>query len=93
MFNKCSKQERVEIACQLIDDLINETLEMWADNPERLDDYAWGWRKENELGNNHGTAFFYADEVIKILDALELNWHLSLAKNADGDLTPTIHFF
>lgn len=93
MLKTTSKHERVEIAVTLIQDLINYTLEIWGDNPENLTTYAWGWRSEHEVGNNHGNEFYYADEVIKILVGLELNWHLSLAKNADGELTPTIHFF
>lgn len=93
MFKRISKAERLEIAVTLLQDQINYTLEIWGDNPENLNTYAWGWRGEHEVGNNHGSSFYYADEVIKILVALELNWHLSLKENADGELTPTIRFF
>lgn len=93
MLHGMSKKERIDMATKLLNEQMNDTLQTWSDQPEKLKDYTWGWRKENEVGNNHGSAFFYADEVIKIMEALELNWHLTLAKNADGELTPTIHFF
>lgn len=92
MLKGMSREERIDLATKLLDEHINDTLQTWSDEPEKWDDYAWGWRKENEVGNNHGSAFFYSGEVIKILEALELDWYLSVAKNLDGELTPTIHF-
>lgn len=93
MLHGMSKEERIDMATKLLNEQMNDTLQTWSDVPEKLIYYAWGWREENTVGNNHGSAFFYADDVIKILEALELNWHLSLAKNEDGELTPTIYFF
>lgn len=92
MLQGMSREERIDLATKLLNEQMNDTLQRWSDEPEKLKDYAWGWRNKNEVGNNHGSAFFYADDVIKILKALELDWFLLLAMNDDGELTPTIHF-
>lgn len=93
MLKGMSREERIDLATKLLDEHINDVLQTWSDKPEKWNDYVWGWRDKNEVGNNHGKSFFYANDVIKILEALELNWYLSLAKNVDGELTPTICFF
>lgn len=93
MFIRMSKEERIDLATKLLNEQMNYTLQSWSYNPERLKVYAWGWRADNEVGSNHMADFYQADVVIKILDALELTWHLSMAFNEDGDLTPTIHFY
>lgn len=93
MFKRISKNERIELATKLLNEQMNDTLQTWSDNPEDLYVYAWGWRGDKEVGSNHGKSFYYADAVIRILVALELNWHLSLSVNEDGEPTPTICFF
>ena len=88
-----SKEMRIEIVEKILFEHMNDTLDSWSDDAEKLNTYAWGWRDDQTVGNNHGQTFYYADNVIKTLEALELNWHLTLADNEDGEPTPCIHYF
>lgn len=81
--------ERMELAKRLINEEINRTLAMWS-TPEDLYTYAWGWRDSDTVGNNHGNQFFCAEEVVSIVNALRLNFTLTIAKNEDGEPTPAL---
>lgn len=84
--------ERLELAKRLINEEINRTLTMWS-TPKDLHTYAWGWRSSDTVGNNHGNQFFYAEEVVRIVNALRLNYTLTIAKNEDGEPTPALHIW
>ncbi len=84
--------ERLNLAKRLINDEINRTLEMWS-TPKDIHTYLWGWRDTETVGNNHGDQFFYADNVIRIVNGLRLNYTLTLCINEDGEPTPAIHFW
>lgn len=84
--------ERLELAKRLINEEINRTLSMWS-TPEELYTYAWGWRDTDTVGNNHGDQFFYAEEVVRIVNALRLNYTLTIVKNEDGEPTPALHIW
>lgn len=85
-------EERLELAKRLINEEINRTLEMWL-TPEDLYTYAWGWRSDDIVSNNHGNQFFNADEVITIVKAYRLSYILSVCNNCDGEPTPAITIF
>lgn len=87
-----NKEERFELAKRLINEEINRTQSMWS-TPEDLYTYAWGWRDSETVGNNHGNQFFYAEEVVRIVNALRLNYTLTICKNCDGEPTPAITIF
>lgn len=84
--------ERLELAKLLINQEINRTLEMFS-TPQDLYTYAWGWRDTETVCNNHGDQFFYAEEVIRIVNALRLNCTLTICENADFEPTPAIHIW
>lgn len=87
-----TNDERLELAKRLINEEINRTLAMWS-TPNDLRIYAWGWRDSDTVGNNHGDQFFYAEEVVRIVNALRLNYTLTIAKNEDGEPTPALHIW
>lgn len=87
-----TNDERLKLAKRLINEEINRTFEMWS-TPEDLRIYAWGWRDTDTVGNNHGDQFFYAEEVCRIVNALRLNYTLTIAKNEDGEPTPALHIW
>ena len=84
--------ERLELAKRLINAEINRTLTMWQ-TPQDMMTYAWGWRDNETVSNNHGNQFFYADEVINIVHVLRLNYTLTICKNCDEEPTPAISIF
>lgn len=87
-----NKDERLELAKRLINEEINRTLTMWS-TPEDLYTYAWGWRDTDTVGNNHGHQFFYAEEVIGIVNGLRLHYSLTITKNEEGEPTPGLLIF
>lgn len=87
-----NKEQRIELAKRLINVEINRTMSMWA-NPEDLYTYAWEWRNNDTVSNNHGNQFFNADEVLNIVHALRLNYSLTICNNCDGEPTPAISIF
>lgn len=87
-----NQDERLELAKRLINEEINRTLAMWS-TPEDLHTFAWGWRGSDTVGNNHGDQFFNAEEVIRIVKALRLNYSLTITKNEDGEPTPGLLIF
>lgn len=90
--------KNVERAIVMLNEAMYEVFKKWP-KPEDLKAYAWGWRKyygEIEggiVGNNHGTTFYYVEEVVNILKANELTFYLTMTENADGEPTPGIAFF
>lgn len=86
------EDERLELAKWLINEEICRTLSMWS-TPEELHTYAWGWRDTDTVGNNHGDQFFYAEEVVRIVKGLRLNYTLTICENEDGEPTPALHIW
>lgn len=84
-----NKEQRIELAKRLINVEINRTMSMWS-NPEDLYTYAWGWRNNDTVSNNHGNQFFNADEVLNIVRVLRLSYTLTICENCDGEPTPAI---
>lgn len=76
---------------------MNETIELWANQPECLKDYAWGYRYVGNtgftVGNNHGTTFFEAGTVIDIARVCGCSYYLGICDNEDGEPTPCVHIY
>lgn len=88
----------LKLAERLINQAMNETIQMWSDQPERLSDYAWGYRYVGNgdgfsVGNNHGDTFFYAGEVIDIARVCGCSYYLDTHLNEEGELTPCVHVY
>ena len=86
------RNEKIALANRMINDKINETLNLWAGQPE-LKTYAWGWRSEDTLSSNHEHQFFYMDEVAAIVKVCGLNYRLTVGMNCDNQPTPYITIF
>lgn len=88
----------LKLAKRLVNQAINETIQLWHDQPERLSDYAWGYRyggngDEFAVGNNHGNTFFNAGEVIDIARVCGCSYFLDTHLNEEGELTPCVHVY
>lgn len=82
------KKQRLELAKQLINDVISATNKRCKGNDFLT--YAWDWRSDETVSSNHSTQFFYLDEIKSIADGLSLNLILTVGPNLDGDSTPYI---
>lgn len=89
---------KFDICLKLINEAMNETIERWSNEPERLRDYAWGHRDGDGesrivVGNNHGTTFFNAGTVIDIARVCGCGYYLCMCPNEDEELTPCISVY
>ena len=91
MFSKESRKMRLKMAHELINDVIEETIRRYADNPN-CSEFILGWRDTNTVGSDHGHNLFAA-EIIKIVEMLELEYYLTLKKNADNEDTPSVRYY
>lgn len=86
-----NKDEKMELAKKLINEVINKTVNRW--NGNDLITYSWGWRDESTLSSDHDGQFFYIEEVRAIIKALNLNITITVGPNLDGKPTPYIGIF
>lgn len=88
-----------EIFEKLVNELINDVLNLYANDAEDLETYAFGWRKYIPkgpvfyIGPMHGKSFYYVDEVAKIAEACKMNWYITIGENADGNESPVMRVF
>lgn len=93
MLYEMNKEDRLQTAEKLINEMIKTTENLYADNRPFLRTVAWGWRGERMVGSNHADCFYYSGHVIKVLNALDLDYYLTLTNDEDGNPTPCIVFY
>ena len=86
-------KQRFELATKLINERINEELDRWADEPEKLRIYAIRYSeytdREMSIQPTHGDTFYTIEEYIDIARICRLPFYVDVRKNKDGQPTPT----
>lgn len=84
-------KKQTKIFVKLVTESMNDVINRYAHNAADLNSYTFGWIEYDEergsfsIGPNHGSAFHYADEVVKIAEACGMNWYITIGKNAVGN--------
>lgn len=87
----------IKLCKLLIDKAINETISLWADNPEAQSNFAWGYREIDDrhiiVGANHGYTFHFLREVVLICEATDMNYYPTITEDEDGLPTAGLHIY
>lgn len=91
------KPKKLEIAEMLINERINLELELWANEPEKLRDYAVRYSKSTDqniaIQPTHGTSFYTIDDYVEIARVCQLSMYVDIQPNLDNKPTPTLHMY
>lgn len=88
--------EHLKIASKLINEVINETYETYAQRPggksyllRRVDDGT----EDIEVQPTYSSTFYSPEYITHIVEALKLHYYFDVRENLAGVMTPTIHIF
>lgn len=93
------RQKNLELAAKMISEEINSTIARYANRPDELRTYAWGYTEFNDdgsfaVGPNHaGECFYFVDEVVEIAKACRCQFYMDIAEGPNDEMVPIIRVF
>lgn len=92
-------KRQTKIFVELVQELIDDVISLYANNSDALESYAFGWREFDEetgsfaIGPNSKSVFHYADRVAKIAEACGMSWYITIGENAFGKPCAVVRAF
>ena len=91
------REQRIEIAKTLCNDVINAILNRHAGDIENLRTYAVRYSDceadRFSLQPTHSEVFYFIEDFIQIAQTLHLSLYVNIQPNADGIPAPTLNIF